>query len=59
MPFNDSILLVDRKWNQMGKQPLKGMPYSDQRSNEALKDTSHVQTSPETNSLKSTDLSEG
>jgi hypothetical protein len=32
MPFNDSILLVDRKWNQMGKQPLKGMSYLDQRS---------------------------
>jgi hypothetical protein len=27
MPFNGSILLVDRKWNQMGKQPLKGMPH--------------------------------
>jgi hypothetical protein len=27
MPFNDSILLVDRKWNQMGKQPLKGMAH--------------------------------
>jgi hypothetical protein len=27
MPFNNSILLVDRKWNQTGKQLLKGMPH--------------------------------
>jgi hypothetical protein len=58
MPFNDSILLVDRKWNQTGKQSLNRYASSNQRSNEALKHTSHVQTSPQTNFLNKADLSE-
>jgi hypothetical protein len=52
MPFNDSILLVDRKWNQMGKQPLKGMPHP---IREVMKHSKTLATSglaPKVSSLK-------